>query len=165
MATKANNKFTKVKPIEKTKKNKFEEDYSNDKANSQSSGLWSYVTTAYYYFTGYKPPRKRRSKNEGLIETERLKHLDLTGYLYTDKKICKKKFKDTLNSIYENAKVEFYKQNRTKFVYHFKLYMHEWMHPHKPYYFAMLDEDEYKVRGDNYLDLLQMSFKLFEKYK
>jgi len=164
MAAKVTNKFTKVKPIEKTKKNKFEEDYNNE-TNTQSSGLWSYVTTAYYYFTGYKPPRKRRFKNEKLIEAERLKHLDLTGYIYTDKKLCKKKFKETLHNIYENAKVEFYKQNRIKFVYHFKLYMHEWMHPHKPYYFAMMDGEEYNVRGHDYFDLLKMSFKLFEKYK
>lgn len=161
MAAKVNNKFTKVKPIEKTKKNTFDEDNENN--NSQSWGLWSYVTAAYYYFTGYKPPKKRNSKSEKIIEAERLKNLDLTGYIYTDKNLCKKKFKESLNSIYENAKIEFYKQNHSKFVYHFKLYMHEWMHPHKHYYFAMLDDEEYRVRGDNYLDLLKMSCTLFKK--
>jgi hypothetical protein len=160
MAPKVENKFTKVKKIEKVKKNTFD-----DNDTQQSSGLWSYVTAAYNYFTGYKPPKKRKSSpNKELIEAERLKLLDLTSYIYTDKKLCKHKFKESLKSIYENAKTEFHKENRTKFVYYYELYLYEWNHPHKPIYFALLDENEYKNRDDDLHDLLKMGFKIFRKY-
>lgn len=155
------NKFTKVKPIEKVKKNKFDDDDNE----SQNGTLWSYVTSAYYYFTGYKPPKKKhKGPNTALIEADRLKLLDLTGYIYTDKKICKKKFKETLKGIYENAKTEYDKENRVKFVHYYELYLHEYNHPHKPMYFALLDEDEYKNRDTDLHDLLKMGFRIFRKY-